>query len=512
MDSKSINSEAAVRPIPEGAADGMMPAPDLPGPPEKRRLSDKQKNALFISGIALAGLFGVMMGMFVAADKTAPKTLVAKESPKEAGWLEAPPEAAGQIPDGDNDDNVETTAGDAPTIVDTPIEAAATPTAGGDVQRVALKSGQAVVTALTDLGLTAADAQLIINALDGVYDFRSAKPGDLLEVHFDRISGKPSLFRYEASKTDIYVVTLNGDTYKGRKLHIIPDKTMKAFAGTITSSLFGTLKDLGARAALAGKVADILSTQVNFLKEQRPGDTFKVLVEEESLDGEYLGYGPVLALEYNGIKAGQRKLYRFQEGNQTPTYYDDDMVSTPRSALTIPLYYSRVSSPFGWRIHPILKQKRLHNGVDFTASVGTPVWSCADGTIIFAGSKGPNGNLVGIQHDDGLSSYYAHLIRIERGIKKGVKVKRRQVIGYVGSTGRSTGPHLHWGVKRNGKFIDPLKYKIIPGRKVGGAHKAALRSVINSRNAIFKKTPIEAPKGEIENVPDDDYPMGMDDL
>ncbi|MBN2529227.1 MAG: M23 family metallopeptidase [Deltaproteobacteria bacterium] len=485
-------------------------APGVPSPPKRPGLKDKHKNALFISGIALAGLFGIMLGMFVASDKPKPKTLASSESPKTSTWL-------GQVATDSENLALESEEIVADASREAPDDSAPPQppvVASGDEEfhRVALKSGQAVVTALTDLGASAADAQLIINALDGIFDFRRARPGHMLEVQFDIASGRPDQFKYEASKTDIFVVNRNGDAFKGRKLNVITDKTMKTFAGTITSSLFGTLKDLGARAALAGKVADILSTQVNFLKEQRPGDTFKVMVEEESLDGEYLGYGPVLALEYNGVKAGQRRLYRFQEGRQTPSYYDDNLVSTPRSALTLPLYYSRVSSPFGWRIHPVLKRRKLHNGVDFSASTGTPVWSCADGTITIAGNKGANGNLVGIQHDDGLSSYYAHLHHIEKGIREGVKVRRRQVIGYVGTTGRSTGPHLHWGVKLNGKFIDPLKYKIIPGRKVAAAHKNELEQVISDRRAVLKRTAIEPPKGEIEQVPDNDYPMGHDDL
>ena len=498
-------------------------APQTEVQPDVPRFIQSHRNALFISGIALAGLMGIVLGMFMASDRNAPKVMKPAVSAKTSEWLDLPVNDSAPSPgvnhaDASKEGVTEGEVKDGNKVVDNSDDGLAVASTGAalgngkDVQHATLKSGQAVVTALTDLGLTPADAQLVINALDGVFDFRSAKPGHLLEVQFDEISGRPAYFRYEASKTDIYVVKLEGDTYRGRKLNIVPDKTMKVFAGTITSSLFGTLKDLGARAALAGKVADILSTQVNFLKEQRPGDTFRVMVEEENLDGEYLGYGPVLALEYNGVKAGQRRLFRFQEGNERPTYYDDSLVSTPRSALTLPLYYSRVSSPFGWRMHPVLKQRKLHNGVDFSASTGTPVWACADGKVIIAGIKGANGNLVGIEHEDGLSSYYAHLYRIEKGIHTGVNVRRRQVIGYVGNTGRSTGPHLHWGVKLNGKFIDPLKYKIIPGKRVSGAYATKLKTVMSERKSLLERTPIEPPRGELEQVPDNDFPLGMDDL
>lgn len=468
---------------------------------EKPKLKDSHKNAMFISGVALAGLFGVMVGMFAAADKPNPPVITEKAHPPTATWL------AQATPSSDTEINEV-----APPHENNEIAEDNAASADGSVRRGSLKSGQAVVTGLTDLGLSAADAQLIINALDGVFDFRRARPGHTFEVQFNIESGLPQKFTYVASKTDIYVAQRVGDEYKGRKLNIVTDKEQRIFAGTITSSLFGTLKDLGAKAALAGKVADILSTQVNFLKEQRPGDTFKVLVEEESLEGEYLGYGPVLALEYNGTKAGQQRLFRYEAGKRNATYYDEKLVSTPSSALTIPLYYSRMSSPFGWRMHPVLKRKKLHNGVDFSASSGTPVWACAAGKVIFAGYKGPNGNLVGIQHENGLSSYYAHLHRIERGIKKGVSVRRKQVIGYVGTTGRSTGPHLHWGLKQNGKFIDPLKYKVVPGRKVADAYQSDLRRIIRTRKELLDKAQIEPPKGELDVVPDNDYPLGHDDL
>lgn len=480
---------------------------------EKPRLKDSHKNALFISGIALAGLFGVMVGMFVASDKPNKETKTASPRTQTDTWLTQ----AVTPPSSPQKSNTATAPLESlpiatPTDLTVPSMEIATTQTNGSIQYGKLKSGQAVVTALTDLGVTAGDAQLLINALDGIFDFRRARPGHTFSVQFDTNSGRLTKFTYEASKTAIYTVKRQGDKYKGRKLNIITDKTTRIFAGTITSSLFGTLKDLGAKASLAAKVADILSTQVNFLKEQRPGDTFKVMVEEESLEGEYMGYGPIKALEYNGVKAGQRRLFRFQEGQRNPSYYDEKMISTPSSALTIPLYYSRISSPFGWRMHPVLKRKRMHNGVDFSASTGTPVWACAEGKIIFSGNKGPNGNLVGIQHENGLSSYYAHLHRIEKGIKKGGHVKRKQVIGYVGTTGRSTGPHLHWGVKRNGKFIDPLKYKVIPGRKVAATHQKELRKLIQNRKSILQKTSIEPPKGELEQVPEDDFPMGHDDL
>ena len=293
-----------------------------------------------------------------------------------------------------------------------------------------------------------------------------------------------------------------GSEFKGRKKVIPTKKRTRRFGGTIASSLYAALKALEAHPSLAGRIVEVLSTQVNFYKEQRPGDTFRVIVEEETYADTFLGYGPVLALEYNGVKAGQKRFYRFAAGSAEPTYYDTKGVSVPRSVISIPLHYTRISSPFGVRYHPVLKRKKLHNGVDFAASTGTPVWACKEGEVTIAGTRGANGKLVAIKHEEGLESYYAHLSRFASGIKQGVKVRKRQVIGYVGSTGRSTGPHLHFGLKRNGKFIDPLKYKIQPGRPAPPKYRPALKKLIAQRAKELDRTPIEAPDAPLAKVPE----------
>ncbi len=487
-----------------------------------KRPVDKRQMTIFISGLVLATLLGIIIGIFAASkNKQTGGDTANKKTKSDQSWLNA------QIPDlspdlsndtgsasltdseinsndlqnsSGNADNPDLTAGDENS-------SPATNTDDSNVHRGEVKKGVPVIKNLTSIGLSVADAQLIINALDGVFNFRRARPGQTFEVRFSNINDKVESFTYQVSKTEIYKVIRSGGKFSGRKLNIVTDKKIKIFAGTITTSLFGTMKDLGARPALAAKVADILSKQVNFLKEQRPGDTFKVAVQEESLDGEFQRYGPVLAMEYNGVKAGKRSLFYLDDGKNTPAYYDNRMISLPHSALTIPLYYSHMSSPFGWRIHPILKTKKLHNGTDFAAPAGTPVWACAEGTIIFAAKKGANGNLIGIDHGNGLNSYYAHLIRFARGIKKGVRVRRKQLIGYVGSTGRSTGPHLHWGIKLNGKFVDPLKYKIIPGRKVPAKNRGSLKKLIRKWSSLLDKTPITPPKGEISKVQEGGEPL-----
>lgn len=374
--------------------------------------------------------------------------------------------------------------------------------AGKVVKKGEVVSGVPVIKSLSRLGLSARDSQVLINGLEGIFDFRKARPGHKFEVHLEEQTNTPVYFRYEASIVDVYEVRKQGSEYKGRKKHIPTVKRTRRFGGTIASSLYSALTALGAHPSLAGNIVEVLSTQVNFYKEQRPGDTFRVIVEEETYADTFLGYGPVLALEYNGVKAGKKRFFRYGAGKVEPTYYDARGISVPRSVISIPLHYTRISSPFGVRYHPVLKRKKLHNGVDFAAPTGTPVWACKEGEVAIAGTRGANGKLVAIDHEDGLQSFYAHLARFASGIKQGVEVRQRQVIGYVGSTGRSTGPHLHFGLKKGGRFIDPLKYKIQPGRPAPPKYRPALKALIAERGTDLDRTKIKAPNEPLAKVPE----------
>jgi murein DD-endopeptidase MepM/ murein hydrolase activator NlpD len=390
--------------------------------------------------------------------------------------------------------------------------AAVTPAASENGMRHGtVQSGTPVITSLQKLGLSVQQAHAVISALDGVYDFRKARPGQSFELSVTD-AGEPDYFAYHVSKTEVYEVRRNGDALKGRKKNIPTQKKLEQFGGTIASSLYRTISELKAHPSLAGKIVDVLANEVDFYKEQRPGDTFRTVVESESLDGEFLRYGPVLALEYSGVKSGKKRFFRFEPGGKNAEYYDAKGISQPRSVISIPLHYTRLSSRFGMRYHPILKRKKLHNGVDFAASAGTPVWACREGEVTLAAKRGANGNLVIIKHDDDLQSYYAHLQRFQRGIKAGVKVKQRQVIGYVGSTGRSTGHHLHFGLKKGSRFIDPLKYKVQPGRPVAAKYRKKLKAVIAGMGQILDHTKIAPPSEPLADMPDPkDDVLGLED-
>ncbi len=491
--------------------------PDSPVPKaasSARRLPLRRE--VFIASLVLGGL-AALIALFVSLssseDSTEPRTQISA-----AGWLTPATADAGERPyaPADNrsasapDSTQEPAAKYAPP--DQP-ETSSTVTAGGLVKSGTVQSNTPVIKSLTNLGLSMGQAHALITALDGIYDFRRSRPGQMFEVRLDPKTEKPTYFRYEVSLTEVYEVVQQNNSFKGRRKQIRTQKKARRYGGTIASSLYKALVELHAHPSLAGRIVDVLSNQVDFYKEQRPGDTFRVLVEEESLKGEFLGYGPVLALEYNGTKSGRKRFFRFETATTDAVYYNEKAISQPKTAISIPLHYTRISSPFGRRYHPVLKRRLLHNGVDFAAPHGTPVWACQEGTVVTADRRGANGNLVIINHDENLVSYYAHLQRFARGIKRNVKVRERQVIGYVGSTGRSTGAHLHFGLKKGAKFIDPLKYRIQPGRPAPRKYRNQVKTMIAKNAATLDKIPIRSATAPLEKAPDDKTEvLGLEDL
>jgi murein DD-endopeptidase MepM/ murein hydrolase activator NlpD len=224
--------------------------------------------------------------------------------------------------------------------------------------------------------------------------------------------------------------------------------------------------DGGQSGEIAMKVADILAWQVDFLTEPRPGDEVRVVWERYRRNGEFLFDGRILAVEYRG--KGNRCFAVYYDGNEKYAgYYDLQGQSVRKAFLKAPLSYRRISSYFSHsRFHPILRYWRPHLGIDYAAPTGTPVEAVGDGKVIFAGRNHDYGNQVQIRHNSTYVTYYGHLSRFARGIKKGVYVKQGQVIGYVGMTGLATGPHLDFRIKRNGKFVNFLKLKIPPAKSL----------------------------------------------
>lgn len=243
------------------------------------------------------------------------------------------------------------------------------------------------------------------------------------------------------------------------RLETAPFTTQSRLAsGTIRSSLFAATDEARIPDAVAIQVADIFSTDIDFHRELRKGDTFSVVYESLMADGEAVawneGAGRVLAAEFVNAGRSHHAVW-FTAGDGRAAYYDIDGSSKRRAFLASPLEFSRVTSGFAMRIHPIFQTRRAHLGVDYGAPTGTAVRVVGDGVVDFAGRQNGYGNVVEVRHANNRSTLYAHLSRID--VRKGQRVEQGQRLGAVGATGWATGPHLHYEFRVGGQHQDPLR-------------------------------------------------------
>ena len=263
---------------------------------------------------------------------------------------------------------------------------------------------------------------------------------------------------------------------------------LKTISGTIESTLYGAIKKTGETGALVDFFVDVFAYDLDFYNDTHEGDSFKAVVEKEykmnqsGEKGEFLRYKRILAAEYAG-KAGTFRTYFFGGA-----YYDASGESAEKSLLKTPLKFSRVSSGFDRaRMHPVLHTLRAHLGIDYAAPVGTPVWAAAAGTIVQRGPAGGAGNLVMIKHDGGIETAYMHLSKFEKGQDVGTHVDAKTVIGYVGATGLATGPHLHFGVRQNGTYIDPTKVPAMHGKSITAKDSDAFKAEVTRLESAMAK-------------------------
>ena len=327
------------------------------------------------------------------------------------------------------------------------------------------KRDQTVSEVLTDQGLSGLLVQQIIDCARPIYNLAKVKADNSYNLRFD---GQDRFhdFRYTID-SDRYL-TVYRDEDQDRLVSVInnfPFETrVEEISGVIESSLFETIADMGEKDQLAWDLEDIFSSDIDFLIDIRKGDSFKAIVEKKYLDGELSKYGDVMAASFTN--AGKNILgFRFEDENGKPAYYDPEGKALKKSFLKSPLKYTRISSRFSLaRRHPITKKVQPHLGVDYAAPVGTPVRAVGSGMVAATGKDGANGRFVRLHHPRGYETMYLHLSRI--AVKGGARVSQGDVIGYVGSSGLSTGPHLDFRIKRNGKALNPLKLIFPPGDPV----------------------------------------------
>ncbi len=300
--------------------------------------------------------------------------------------------------------------------------------------------------------------------------FRKLIPGRTMQAETGQDGSLLSL-RYFVGSGSVFEVSRGPDGYEARERPVDASPLVFYKSATIHSSLFAATDAAGIPDAIAMQIARVFATDIDFHVDIRSGDRFSVIYEMSYESGELVENGRILAAEFvNQGNAYNAVLFRDDEGDDA--YYELDGTSRAKAFLRSPVEFSRVSSGFGRRFHPIFKNWRAHTGADFAAPKGTRVLAAADGNVVFAGRRNGYGNTVELRHGGGISTLYAHLSAFAPRIRAGVRVKQGDPIAYVGATGWATGPHLHYEFKISGIHQDPMKVALPKATPVPARLKA----------------------------------------
>ncbi len=340
-------------------------------------------------------------------------------------------------------------------------ETSATPAIDSDLTwlSVKVKRGDALASIFKRNQLNPMDLHQIMSLGKITSTLKTLRPGQVFRFQLDTNNQLQAL-EYEINQLESLLVSrrANGG-FEARAIQHALDKRIGYSEGTINSSLFEAGKLAGMTDALIMELVGIFGWDIDFALDIRSGDRFALLFEEQYLEGQKVKDGPIVAAEFTSQGRTYRAV-RYTDAKGRSDYYSPDGRSMRKAFLRTPVDFRRISSRYGKRRHPTLNQLKMHKGVDYAAKRGTPIKAAGDGKISFRGRKGGYGRVVIIQHGGRYSTLYAHMHRFKKGMYVGKRVKQGQIIGYVGSSGRATGPHLHYEFRVNGTHRNPLTVKL----------------------------------------------------
>ena len=324
-----------------------------------------------------------------------------------------------------------------------------------------LKKNQSLYLSLLQKNLPSSIIYQLTQVLSQVFNLKSSLPGDfytlLLGEQDSIISFEYHTNREKNGALERYILEHQDGTLKAFSLPLKLTKVIKGIKGKIQSSLWESMIGKCEEPELILKLTDIFAWEIDFLTEPKLGDTYTLIFEEYQKDGKFVKYGDILSACFRQ-KDGSYQAILYEDPTGYRDYYDLLGRSLKKELLKSPLHFRRISSGFSYsRFHPIYKIFRPHLGVDYAAPLGTPVVAAGDGIVTFLGWKKGFGRYVEIKHRNGWFTCYGHLSKFGSGIRNGKKVNQNDVIGYVGSSGASTGPHLDYRCRVNGRYVNPLK-------------------------------------------------------
>jgi murein DD-endopeptidase MepM/ murein hydrolase activator NlpD len=321
-----------------------------------------------------------------------------------------------------------------------------------EVKNRRIGRNETVAKALFGVGLDEATVEAVHGALKAAeFDFRKARPNDQLRFVFEH--GVLEQLDYRRNLLNEWSVRRSGDSYVGARRQVERELVVETIDLTVESSVWDAARAAGEKPDVAVTLSDVFAWDIDFYRDVQRGDRMRAVVEKVKHKGRVIEYGAVLAAQYDGSTVGHKRTFRYRLPDGLETYFLEDGTSARKTFLKSPLKFAHVTSGFGHRFHPIINQFGAHNGVDYGTPTGTPVWAVADGTVTQAGWGGGGGNMVCIKHVLSLETCYLHLSKIN--VRAGERVPQKTVIGESGNTGLSTGPHLHFGLKRGGRWVNP---------------------------------------------------------
>ena len=337
------------------------------------------------------------------------------------------------------------------------------------VQKYYLQEGETFTGALKQADLQDDEINDVVNIISKKIDLRKLKVGTLIETYTKSVNDKKiinEIIIYPDIEKKIYVKKVNNKFVAGEDKKKLFSK-LKLYEVEIHNSIYESLKKIDTPDEIIMEFVQLYSFDIDFQRDIRKGNKIKIFFEiYTDSQNNYIKSGNIYFSEII-LNDESYELYRFQsEGDEFVEYFNSDGKSATKALMKTPINGARLSSGFGMRKHPILGYNKKHQGVDFAAPTGTPIMAAGTGHIEFVGNNGGAGKYIRIKHLNGYKTSYSHLSKYASGIQKNVKVRQGQVIGYVGNTGLSTGPHLHYEVIFNGKRINPMKMKLPSGKQL----------------------------------------------
>ena len=439
-----------------GPMSSLVPTSDLPAAPSRRLRSP-----------AIRALVGVLCGVGIGLLLATP--LLLRDRARASAAAAAPVTA--QPADISSDAGiVEVAVVDSVPIVEEP------PAPVWRVARLAKEPGievtdgvvghRTLLASLVAAGIAKPEVYRVLKAFDGVYTFDHCGVKDTFSVAREKTSGRVVALEYATSPMDVWqaretAVDAGVHRFEGKKLELRVERAKVTVAVAVNDDLRTSIVKAGLDDDVLEMLDDALEGHAE-LVDLRPGARLRIVATEDRVEGSFARYADLLAVEYTASSpnAVPLRVYHHKTG-KTSGYYDAKGRQPYHGGWRSPVPFARISSRYNpRRMHPVMHVVMPHNGVDFAASTGTPVYSAAAGTVRIVGDGGPCGNMVQVLHSNGLVTAYCHLSRFAGGLHPGQRVEARQLVGYVGQTGRVTGPHLHFAVKRGEIFIDPLVLKL----------------------------------------------------